>query len=75
MTVLENRDLVDLWLRGGPVYEVTVQLQPDPATPSGYRWSSQAGPPRPLSGGTLASADLVLGQQRPMALVLPGLGQ
>ena len=48
-----------------------VQLDRDPSTPSGFQWSSHGGPPFTLSAGTLTSADVVLGEQRPLGLVLP----
>ena len=56
--------------KDGPVDEVAVQLDRDPSTPSGFQWSSH-GPPFALSAGTLTSADVVLGEQRPLGLVLP----
>jgi hypothetical protein len=70
-SLLENADLVQYVSKDGPVYEVSVQLNRDPSTPSGFQWSSHGGPPFTLSAGTLASADVVLGEQRPLGLVLP----
>jgi hypothetical protein len=69
--LLENADLVQYVSKDGPVYEVAVQLDRDPSTPSGFQWSSHGGPPFTLSAGTLASADVVLGEQRPLGLILP----
>src|SRR5918912_1009761 len=60
--LLADSDLVQYVSRGGPVHEVAVQLDRDPSTPSGFRWSSGSGPPGRLTTGTLVSADVVLGE-------------
>jgi HlyD family secretion protein len=52
---------------------VIVTIEEDPATPSGYKWSSPKGPPFELSHGTLATGAVVLDEQRPLDFVLPGL--
>ncbi len=73
--LLADSDLVQYFSRGGPSHEVAVELDRDPSTPTGFRWSSGSGPPVPLTAGTLASADIVLGQSRPLGLVLPVFDQ
>lgn len=70
-TLLGADDLVQYVTRGGPVYEVAVQLNRDPNTPSGYQWSSGSGPPIRLSTGTMTTAQVVLGEQHPIGLILP----
>lgn len=52
--------------RGTPV---EVWVAPQKAdTPSGFRWSSSDGPPR-LRSGTSCTADIVLGERRPIDLI------
>lgn len=51
--------------------EVQIELIPDPDNPSGYRWSSMRGPDTPLQSGTLGAATILIGEQRPIELILP----
>jgi HlyD family secretion protein len=71
MAVVENERLVQLLSQAGPPVAVLVTLTPDPATSSGYRWSSKAGASVDLSSGTLATADIVVEEIRPISLILP----
>jgi biotin carboxyl carrier protein len=70
--LLANNQLTQRFLSDGPVLQVMVELVEDPATPSGYKWSSSDGPPFELTNGTLASGSVVLNEQRPVDFVLPG---
>jgi HlyD family secretion protein len=70
-TLLRNDTLVTRFASGAPAYAVEVSLQTDPATISGYRWSSGRGPPVTLSSGTLLSAAITTREQRPVALIVP----
>ena len=49
---------------------VVVDLQRDPATRSGYAWSTTNGPPVPLSTEVTVTATIELGSQTPFSLVL-----
>jgi multidrug resistance efflux pump len=73
MRLLQNQNLVQLFLNqaGGSPIEVHLALTPDPATPSGYRWSSSRGPDTAVTAGTLASVSVAVSQQHPISLVLP----
>jgi HlyD family secretion protein len=71
--VFENGPLVRALAGAGPVTEVHVEMEPDPATPSGFRWSSAKGAPIQLSGGTLIAGEVVTREQPPIALVVPFL--
>jgi HlyD family secretion protein len=71
MRIFENAPLVRALGAGGAVTEVHVELERDSSTPSGYRWSSKAGAPGRLSGGTLCQSDIVTRTQRPISLVFP----
>lgn len=55
-----NASLVDYFLSDGPVIEVTVELQEDPSTPSGYAWSIGQGPDTEISAGTLSEVTIVV---------------
>ena len=55
----------------GAPFLVRVDLRSDPATPSGFRWSSSEGPPRPVESGTTVSVEVVVEEQRPISLVIP----
>jgi multidrug efflux pump subunit AcrA (membrane-fusion protein) len=69
---IAHDELVDQFIVDGPPVEVRVALTPD-TTPSGYRWSYAAGPPFEVRSGTLCQAAILLGEQRPISFVLPGL--
>jgi multidrug efflux pump subunit AcrA (membrane-fusion protein) len=69
--LLENQSLVDALRSKEAQLRVDVKLQRDPSTPSGLKWSSSQGPPFVITRGTLCTATFVLGEQRPVDLVLP----
>ena len=73
LRIFENGPLVRSLEGAGPVTEVHVEMEPDPATPSGFRWSSAKGAPVQLSGGTLITGDVVTRDQVPASLVIPFL--
>jgi multidrug efflux pump subunit AcrA (membrane-fusion protein) len=70
---LVNDELVKTFTQMSAPVEIRIDLQPDPNTTSGYRWSSPSGPPLKLSNGTLLSASIVVEEQRPITLILPFL--
>lgn len=69
--LLGNEALVTKLMQQGPPIQVNVALERDPATPTGYRWSSSGGPNLKISSGTLASGDVVVQEDRPFRLVIP----
>jgi HlyD family secretion protein len=69
--VLGNEDLAERLMQEGPPIQVNVALDRDPATPSGYRWSSSTGPSIEISSGTLASGSVIVKQERPIYLIIP----
>ena len=72
-TILHNRRLVEqLFATGNPII-VTVELETDSSTRSGFAWSTSHGPPTDISSGTLADGQIVVLRQRPITLVLPYL--
>ncbi len=70
-STLGDPDLVKLMLKQGPVIKVRLQLQSDPSTPTGMKWSSLRGPPFKVTVGTLVNARVVLQENAPITLVLP----
>jgi HlyD family secretion protein len=69
--LLGNEALVTKLMEQGPPIQVNVDLTRDPATPTGYRWSSSRGPNLKISSGTLATGDIVIQRDRPAHLVIP----
>ncbi len=71
MRLLSNADLVaQLMVQGSPI-QVEVRLNEDSATPTGYEWSSSAGPDLEITSGTLAAGSVLLKRERPITLVIP----
>ena len=68
---LGNPILVQQLSGFGAPFLVRVDLQADPSTPSGFRWSSSEGPPRAVESGTAVSVEVVVEEQRPISLVIP----
>lgn len=73
MSELKSRELVQMLAAGGALIRADVELDTDANSPSGFKWSSSKGPPMQMSNGTLFFASLVIGEQRPISLVLPVL--
>lgn len=71
--VLRNEALVATLSGQGAPLEVRVRLARDPATPSGYAWSSGTGPQTAVTTGTLCEGTVILRRQRLIALVIPAL--
>lgn len=69
--LLGNEALVTRLMEQGPPIQVNVTLARDPKTPTGYRWTSSAGPDLAISSGTLAAGSIVVREQRPIRLVIP----
>jgi HlyD family secretion protein len=72
MSILGNESLTQSITAAGPVTEVRLDLAPA-ETPSGFKWSSRAGPPLKVSSGTLCSAQIVTAHDKPIALVAPAV--
>ncbi len=71
LNTLGSQEFVDLLVGTPAPVEVRVRLLEEPGNPSGYQWSSSAGPAFQLSSGTLASASIVVDTVRPIELVIP----
>jgi HlyD family secretion protein len=71
MRNFQNEALVTSLTSAGPVTELRVALERDPAAVSGFRWSSPNSPPVKISSGTLCDAEVVTQRQKPITLVIP----
>jgi HlyD family secretion protein len=71
MRVLHNESLVEAFLAETSAAPIALRakLERDDKAPSGYRWSSGAGPDLVLSSGTRLDADITTSTQRPISLV------
>jgi HlyD family secretion protein len=59
----------------GAPFEVTVELETDPSTISGYRWSSSSGPDHNLKPGDTLDADFTVETRTLLGLVIPALAR
>lgn len=73
LRLLANEELVTKLMKEGPPIQVDVQLERDPATPTGFKWSSSRGPELEISSGTLAEGSVIVREERPINLVIPKL--
>jgi biotin carboxyl carrier protein len=75
MGALRNEQLVESFVQsaGGAPIAVRAELLTDASTPSGYRWSSGAGPAVTLTSGTQCTGAAITRTHRPIALVFPAL--
>jgi pyruvate/2-oxoglutarate dehydrogenase complex dihydrolipoamide acyltransferase (E2) component len=73
MRNLENEELVRNLSAAGPCVEVRAELEPDPAAPGRYRWSSSRGPDLQMHHGTPCQVRIIVREQRPIRLILPAL--
>lgn len=70
-SALANTALVQLVSKEGPVYEVTVDLNTDPKTVSGFAWSNKKGPPFKVSVGSLCRAYVDVKDKAPIDYLIP----
>ena len=73
MGALRNEQLVDQFIQsaGGTPIAVRAEIFRDKSTPSGFKWSSGAGPDVTLTSGTPVGAAVITRTHRPIALVFP----
>ncbi|MFD7612604.1 HlyD family efflux transporter periplasmic adaptor subunit [Streptomyces sp. NPDC059828] len=68
---LGDDQLGEQFSQQGRPLAVLVRLEPSSGTPSGYRWSSQDGPPHALDSMTLVTGAVHLADQHPIDWLLP----
>ncbi len=73
LRLLANQELVNKLMKEGPPIQIDVTLERDPATPTGFKWSSSRGPELDISSGTLAFGSVIVKEERPINLVIPKL--
>lgn len=71
MAYLSNENVVESLVMTGPQVQVLANLKKDPSTESGFEWSSSTGPPRSVPSGTMATARVIVEEQRPITLLVP----
>ena len=64
-----NEQLPSYFMSSGLVVEVTVALDLDPASPTGYAWTIGEGPDTQVTTGTLADVAVVLSDASPFARI------
>jgi HlyD family secretion protein len=72
---LKNAQLVEALSGGGAPFEVVIDLERDPTTPSGFRWSSSRGPDGDINTGALAEAQVTVREIHLISLIIPALEQ
>jgi multidrug resistance efflux pump len=65
----------DIERKYGGIVSAVIDLEQDPASPSGLRWTGGSGYPRTLTPGTLCDVDVVTEKVPPVALLLPWFKQ
>lgn len=73
MGIIGNTELVQSLMPEGAYIEVRAQLQTDPVTFSGYRWSSSRGPDMKLTSGLTHSTRVTLEGRAPISYFLPSM--
>lgn len=73
VSVLQNQALANFFSKDGPPYAVHVDLIKNANTVSGYRWTSNDGPPIKIASGTTLNAEITVLEQRPISLLIPFL--
>jgi HlyD family secretion protein len=73
VSVLQNQALANSFSKDGPPYAVHVDLIKNANTVSGYRWTSNDGPPIKIASGTTLNAEITVLEQQPISLLIPFL--
>ncbi|MGE4273577.1 MAG: NHLP bacteriocin system secretion protein [Desulfitobacterium sp.] len=71
LQTLGNENLVALLAGQGAPLLVKIDLVPDSANESGYRWSSPTGPPMSFQSGTIITSEIITQREKPIQKVIP----
>ena len=71
VATLQNRELAQSVAASGPPYAGRVSFVPDPATESGFAWTSPKAASQTVTAGTLATAEVKVSGRAPITLVVP----
>jgi HlyD family secretion protein len=72
-SVVANAALVRELLGQESKIELRANLVPNADTPSGYQWSSSAGPPFKIASGTRVTVSVVVASKAPYTYILPAI--
>ena len=72
-SAVANEALANQLLGESSKIEVWASLRANPATPSGYTWSSSSGPPFKIDGGTQIIVSVVVDRRPPISYIIPML--
>lgn len=73
LRVLKNKQLVSTLSSEGAPLQARANLEMDPATFSGFRWSSPDGPEQHITAGSMCSVEVVVNRQQLVTLVMPAI--
>ena len=65
----------DVERRYGGLVSAVIDLEQDPSTPTGLRWTGGSGYPSALAPGTVCEVDVIAEEVRPIALLIPWFKQ
>lgn len=71
--MLRNDDLVRKLTASGPPFLVTVEMERDPRTVSGLKWTTSAGPDTQITAGTLLDAKVLTERVSLLGLLVPAV--
>lgn len=71
LSVLQNDRLVSEYSKDGAPYEARVDLEPDAATVSGFKWTSGIGADVAITSGTTVEAEVTVEENPPASLIVP----
>lgn len=71
--ILRNDELVKKLTANGPPFLVTVELERDSKTASGYHWTTSAGPDVQITAGTLLDAKVTTERVSVLGLLIPAV--
>ena len=70
---LRNDQVVNLVKSLGVTYKLTVSIQSDSTTYTGYKWSSRKGPNFKIQNGTICFGAVIVKEQRPLDYIIPSI--
>lgn len=70
-TTVGNEELAKTLAPSGAPVQVFAQLEKDPATASGYKWSSSKGPPLEITAGTTTQVKVKVAEVAPISYIIP----
>ena len=71
LNTVGNPEIVSALMGDGPYIEVTTQLETDPSTFSGYRWSSSRGPQLKMTSGVTTISRVTIESRAPITYLIP----